>query len=75
MPPFANRQTLCAPTVCQYLDQNILLWGGSTDHAEAYNLSTVLRATQFPFLAILVCQSDRSVQLVDRIQGRIFMFY
>lgn len=63
------RQTLCAITAIQYMNQHVVFWGGSTDHAEAYNLSHVLKATRFPFLALLVCQSERSVQLIDRVQG------
>ncbi|CAM9247511.1 unnamed protein product, partial [Ectocarpus fasciculatus] len=62
-------QTLSTPELKQFADQHLVVWAGSTDHAEAYNLSQVLRATRYPFLALLVCQSGRSVQLVDRIQG------
>lgn len=64
-----RRRTICSPTLRQLTDQRLVLWGGSTDHAEAYNLSQVLRSNRFPFLALLVCQSERSVQLIDRIQG------
>jgi hypothetical protein len=64
------RQTLCSPALKQVVDERLIMWGGSTDHAEAYNLSQVLRVTRFPFLALLVCQSGRSVQLIDRIQGK-----
>ncbi len=36
---------------------------------EAYSLSIQLKASTFPFLALLVCQSERIVQVVNRIQG------
>jgi FAS-associated factor 2 len=60
---------LCSPAVRQYLDENVVLWGGSVHQAEAYNLSNVLKAARFPFLALLACQSSRSVQLLERVQG------
>ena len=66
---FLSRQSFCSPTFNQLADNRLVVWGGSTDHAEAYNLSQVLRATRFPFLALLVSQSERSVQLITRIQG------
>jgi FAS-associated factor 2 len=66
-PFFSN--VLCSPAVQQYLDENVVLWGGSVHQAEAYNLSNVLKAARFPFLALLACQSSRSVQLLERIQG------
>lgn len=62
-------QVLCSPAVREYLDEHLVVWGGSVHQAEAYNLSNVLKATRFPFLALLACQSSRSVQLLERIQG------
>mmetsp|Transcript_20432 Transcript_20432/g.34417 ORF Transcript_20432/g.34417 Transcript_20432/m.34417 type:complete len:455 (+) Transcript_20432:83-1447(+) len=49
----------------------IVAWAGQVWDPEAYNLSIDLHATSFPFLALLVCQSERSVRVLDRIQGYI----
>ena len=60
---------LCSQNVTRYIDENTVFWSGSVWDPEAYSLSTQLKASTFPFLALLVCQSERVVQVIDRIQG------
>jgi len=58
------RTTLLAPEVQSYLSQTepgsdspqMLLWAGSVQDAEAYQVSTALHATKFPFAA-LICSA------------------
>lgn len=47
----------------------MVVWGGSVWNPEPYNLSLQLKVSTFPFLALLSCESERSVQILDRIQG------
>ena len=49
----------------------VMAWGGRVWDPEAYNLSMDLNAASFPFVALLVCQSDKSVRILDRVQGYI----
>jgi len=65
------RGVLSAPGVVNYSNENLITWAGRVWDPEAYGLSTQLRATTFPFVALLVCQSSRSVQIADRIQGYV----
>jgi FAS-associated factor 2 len=60
---------LCSQNITRYIDENTVFWSGSVWDPEAYSLSTQLKASTFPFLALLVCQSERVVQVIDRIQG------
>lgn len=50
---------------------DLVAWAGQVWDPEAYNLSVDLHAASFPFVALLVCQSDRSVRVLDRIHGFI----
>lgn len=63
------RDVLGASPVVDYANQHLVTWTGRVWDPEAYGLSTQLRATTFPFMALLVCQSNRTVQIADRIQG------
>jgi hypothetical protein len=63
------RGVLGSENVATYANQNLITWTGRVWDPEAYGLSTQLRATTFPFLALLVCQSNRTVQIAERIQG------
>jgi FAS-associated factor 2 len=47
----------------------MIVWGGKIWDAEAYGLSTQLKAAAYPFLALLIPQSSRVVQIVERVQG------
>lgn len=65
------RGVLAAPAVVTYANEHLVTWAGRVWDPEAYGLSTQLRASAFPFVALLVCQSNRTVQIADRIQGYV----
>lgn len=68
-------QVVCSQAFREFTNDRVLMWAGDVWDAEAYSLSTQLRATKFPFLALLVCQSNRAVQIAERIQGyKLFLF-
>lgn len=61
--------TLCNQNISRYIDDNALFWAGCVWDTEAYSLSVQLKASTFPFIAVLVCQSPTVVQVMDRIEG------
>ena len=64
------RQTLTADNLVSFINDNLLVWGGSIHHPDAYATSGLLEASSYPFLALLVCQ-PRNVEVVDRIEGAV----
>jgi hypothetical protein len=66
----SDRQVLSSERITRIVNGNdVLVWGGSIWDPEPYNLSLQLKVSTFPFLALLTCESERSVQILDRIQG------
>eukprot|EP01041_Mallomonas_annulata_P007510 gene7510-15368_t len=65
------RQVLNSQNLSRVITDNMVFWGGRVWDPEAYGLGIQLGVSSFPFLALLVCQSERSVQVVDKIQGMI----
>src|SRR5579871_3178671 len=70
------RETLLAPSVSSYLsseqNNNILLWGGSVQDSEAYQVSLALNTTKFPFAALIAhtpSVSTTSMSVVARLVG------
>lgn len=63
------QQVLSSPEFLQVANESCVVWGGKVWDPEAYGLSTQLGAAAFPFLALLVPQSARVVQIADRAQG------
>ncbi|KAL8836954.1 MAG: hypothetical protein Q9170_002716 [Blastenia crenularia] len=71
------RSTLLAPEVASYINdpQNkIILWAGSVQDSEAYQVSTALNCSKFPFAAVVAHtpqDSSSSMSTIARIIGLV----
>ncbi|KAF2740746.1 UBX domain-containing protein [Polyplosphaeria fusca] len=69
------RDTLLSPDVVSFLrdpENNIVLWAGNVQDAEAYQVSTSLNCTKFPFSGLIVHTpqvSSTAMSIVARIAG------
>ncbi|CDH57473.1 ubx domain protein [Lichtheimia corymbifera JMRC:FSU:9682] len=71
------RQTLTSNELIDYLQQkNVLVWGGNVRESEAFQVSSTLQATMYPFMAIIALQSSNNsssramkMSVVDRVEG------
>lgn len=63
------QQVLCSENFTRLANEQLLVWAGKIWDAEAYGLSAQLGSTAFPFLALLIPQSARVVQIAERVQG------
>lgn len=69
------RDTLLAPEVVEVINDpqnNLLVWGGSVQDSEAYQVANSLKCTKFPFAAVVVHTpnvSSTAMSVVGRIAG------
>lgn len=69
------RDTLLAPEVVEFINDpqnNLLVWGGSVQDSEAYQVANSLKCTKFPFAAVVVHTpnvSSTAMSVVGRIAG------
>ena len=69
------RETLLSPEVMDYINNpknNIILWAGSVQDSEAYQVSNALHCTKFPFAAVIVQTAQypsTAMSVVTRIAG------
>ena len=69
------RDTLLSPDVVSYINNpqnNITLWAGNVQDSEAYQVSTALNCSKFPFAALVVHtpqDSSTSMSTIARIAG------
>lgn len=42
-----------------FLETNVLVWGGSLRHGEAYAVGNTLDACAFPYVALLLCKQNQ----------------
>lgn len=74
-----NKGTLTSPAVVAFLKtHNIILWGGSVQESEAYQVSTALGCTKFPFAALITHApnsapgtSSQGMSVVARVTGTV----
>ncbi|PWW79836.1 hypothetical protein C7212DRAFT_355586 [Tuber magnatum] len=70
-----NRETLINPEVVEFIKtQNIILWAGSVQDSEAYQVSAGLGCTKFPFAALISrapssTSNSQGMSVVSRIVG------
>lgn len=62
-------QILCSPRLIQLANEYAVTWVGKIWDPEAYGLSGQLKVTSYPFVALLVCQSARMVQVAKKFEG------
>ncbi|KAG1472325.1 hypothetical protein G6F56_001605 [Rhizopus delemar] len=70
------RAVLTSPELIDFLRQNhAIVWGGNVRRTEAFQVSNILEATTYPFIAIIALQILSSnplsptLSVVDRIEG------
>ena len=69
------RHTLLAPEVVDYVNDpqnNMIVWAGGVQDSEAYQVSTALNCTKFPFAALITLTpgtSSTAMSVVARITG------
>ncbi|CAM9501056.1 unnamed protein product [Chrysoparadoxa australica] len=61
-------KTLISEAVLPFLNDNLLLWGGSVWHADAYAASLMLGVSQYPFMCLLICKPGE-VRVIDKVEG------
>jgi FAS-associated factor 2 len=53
-------QTLCAPPVVSFVAERFVVWGGDVREPEGFALSNAIRASEFPFVAVVFANAGRS---------------
>ncbi|KAL3422742.1 ubx domain protein [Phlyctema vagabunda] len=72
-----NRETLLSQEVLDFINapaNNIILWVGDIRDSEAYQVSTALRCTKFPFTALITHtpqQGSTAMSVVARVTGPV----
>lgn len=63
--------TLCSELVVEYLDANFVCWGAMVNGSEGFPLSDALRATVFPFCALVMSAPNESIEVLQQIEGPV----
>ncbi|KAG6636482.1 hypothetical protein I3843_11G112500 [Carya illinoinensis] len=67
--PLFCEQTLCSETLAAFVNENFVPWGGSIRASEGFKMSNSLKASRFPFCAIVMAATNQRIALLQQVEG------
>ncbi|KAL6177816.1 hypothetical protein ACLB2K_049338 [Fragaria x ananassa] len=67
-PAFCER-TLCSEALAAYINENFVSWGGSIRASEGFKMSNSLKASRFPFCAVVMAATNQRIVLLQQVEG------
>ncbi|GAB2231615.1 hypothetical protein Droror1_Dr00010624 [Drosera rotundifolia] len=61
--------TLCNEIVANFVNENFVAWGGSIRSSEGFKMSNSLKASRFPFCAVVMSATNQRIALLCQIEG------
>nr|GMD68445.1 plant UBX domain-containing protein 10-like [Ipomoea batatas]GME03240.1 plant UBX domain-containing protein 10-like [Ipomoea batatas] len=67
-PVFCER-TLCNETLTAFVNENFVAWGGSIRASEGFKMSNSLKASRYPFCAVVMAATNQRIALLQQVEG------
>ncbi|XP_059309224.1 plant UBX domain-containing protein 10-like [Lycium ferocissimum] len=67
-PVFCER-TLCNEDLVAFINENFVSWGGSIRASEGFKMSNSLKASRFPFCAVVMAATNQRIALLQQAEG------
>ncbi|KAK8584875.1 hypothetical protein V6N13_138820 [Hibiscus sabdariffa] len=67
-PVFCER-TLCSEAVAAFVNENFVAWGASIRASEGFKMSNSLKASRFPFCAVVMPTTNQRIALLQQVEG------
>ncbi|KAJ0971099.1 hypothetical protein J5N97_019058 [Dioscorea zingiberensis] len=68
VPDFCQR-CLCSEAVASFVNENFVSWGGSVRGSEGFRMSNSLKASRFPFCAVVMASTNQRIAILTQIEG------
>lgn len=65
-PSFCER-TLCSEPVVQFVNENFVAWGGDVRTSEGFQMSNSLKASTYPFCAVVMGSNNQRIALLQQV--------
>ncbi|MBA0862181.1 hypothetical protein Goshw_005625 [Gossypium schwendimanii] len=67
-PVFCGR-TLCSEAVAAFVNENFVAWGADIRASEGFKMSNSLKASRFPFCAVVMPTTNQRIALLQQVEG------
>ncbi|MFS8003317.1 putative UBX domain, UBA-like superfamily, Ubiquitin-like domain superfamily [Helianthus anomalus] len=61
--------SLCDEVLSAFVNENFVAWGGSIRASEGFKMSNSLKASRFPFCAVVMAATNQRIALLQQIEG------
>ncbi|KAK3030640.1 hypothetical protein RJ639_035844 [Escallonia herrerae] len=61
--------TLCSEVLSAFVNENFVAWGGSIRASEGFKMSNSLKASKFPFCAVVMAATNQRIALLHQVEG------
>ncbi|XP_057967025.1 plant UBX domain-containing protein 10 [Malania oleifera] len=67
--PLFCERTLCNEALAAFVNENFVAWGGSIRGSEGFKMSNSLKASRFPFCAVVMAATNQRIALLQQVEG------
>ncbi|XP_020588908.1 plant UBX domain-containing protein 10 [Phalaenopsis equestris] len=67
--PVFCAECLCSGLVAPFVNENFVCWGGSIRGSEGFKMSNSLKASRFPFCAVVMASTNQRIALLEQVEG------
>ncbi|XP_042480900.1 plant UBX domain-containing protein 10-like [Macadamia integrifolia] len=67
--PLFCERSLCSEVVASFINENFVSWGGSIRASEGFKMSNSLKASKFPFCAVVMAATNQRIALLQQSEG------
>ncbi|OVA01487.1 UBX [Macleaya cordata] len=67
--PLFCERSLCSEVLSAFINENFVSWGGSIRASEGFKMSNSLKASRFPFCAVVMAATNQRIALLQQIEG------
>lgn len=65
--PLFCERTLCSEPLASFINENFVSWGGSIRASEGFKMSNSLKASRFPFCAVVMAATNQRIALLQQV--------
>ena len=65
--PAFCENTLCSEVLSAFINENFVAWGGSIRASEGFKMSNSLKASRFPFCAVVMAATNQRIALLQQV--------
>lgn len=65
--PLFCQRTLCTEAMAEFVNENFVSWGGSIRASEGFKMSNSLKASRFPFCAVVMAATNQRIALLQQV--------